>query len=584
MKQVFTPLFSVGNPVLSTVFTLALMVFLLAAGPGAAWAVPANDNLANAVTVTAFPYTETVDNTGATLEADESNNANYSFWYTVTPTTDVALEVWAANDAADPRVGLYTGSAFPLTFANDDGDAESNLDNLGTQSEYFVWGLSAGTTYHIRIASYTQGTINVEINVQAITPLTNDNLANAKPVGNGIDEFVNLANATLEDEEPVVNSIQKSMWYTATPAVDSMLMVIEDGEHGDHVTGLYEGRTYPLTEIVAFDADNRGSDSEGYVQMLTAGTTYSIKVGSRSEDPGVLRVRIAVMPLEDLTNNDLADARGIAGDPYSSAVDNTGAGQVEADEVMCEGSEYAFWYALTPAQDGPVDIIVAAFNQEVEARKVVQNVNPSLGIYTGQGHPLSQVYCQDLNNLFSSDAARYGGGEIARIELTGGTTYYIRIGTAIEGFVGICVSGHGDTPTVSSSDSTITNVSAPATPDGRPSGFIPRKTVEFTATGVTGTANISITFASLPKNPILYKVTDGVWRQIYPSNKTTGITNAALNGTTLTYTIADNSDCDSDNTVGRIQDPVVAGGLEDESAPPIDDDDCFIQALGGRLF
>jgi len=97
---------------------------------------------------------------------------------------------------------------------------------------------------------------------------------------------------------------------------------------------------------------------------------------------------------------------------------------------------------------------------------------------------------------------------------------------------------------------------------GAPANYTVQTVVSFTATNVPGaTADFSIAYVTLPANPIFYKynVISGVWKQIYPTNQTTGITAVALNGLVLSFTIADNSDSDSDATVGTISDPVVVG-------------------------
>lgn len=83
--------------------------------------------------------------------------------------------------------------------------------------------------------------------------------------------------------------------------------------------------------------------------------------------------------------------------------------------------------------------------------------------------------------------------------------------------------------------------------------------MSFVASGVTTSADISLTFTTLPTNNAFYKVVSGTWKQIYPTNQCTGITNIVLTGTTLSYTIADNSDCDDNPAVGVIKDPIAVG-------------------------
>lgn len=112
------------------------------------------------------------------------------------------------------------------------------------------------------------------------------------------------------------------------------------------------------------------------------------------------------------------------------------------------------------------------------------------------------------------------------------------------------------------SSTTVTNTIA-----GAPANYTVESVISFTATGVAGTANFSITYTSLPAIPVFYKVVGGTWKQIYPTNQTTGATNITLVGNTLSFTLADNSDCDSSAVVGTITDPVVVGSQGSSSSP-----------------
>jgi hypothetical protein len=368
---------------------------------------------------------------------------NYSFWYKITPTANSALRVRAVNDAADPMIGLFTGSSHPLSYADNDGDANSNLDNVSDKSENFVWGLKAGVTYYIRVVSITQGPIEVRIDTPALTASIHDNLADAYEVKTLLSEYVDMSTATLETSENTCGSLIRSIWYAVKPVTDSLLTVLEDGEHGDHVLGLYTGTSFPLTSVYCSDSDNRGSDSEGYVKQLTGGTTYYIQVGSRSTSPGVLNTRIAVMPVGVLNNDNLANAKTITSSNFTEYINNSGSGK-EPGESGGTGDDFSFWYSFTPDSDSTVTITAVALNEVVD---------PTIGIYTGTAHPLSVITYQDLDNLFRSDQSGYGGGEEITVKLTAGTRYYLRIASKGQGPVGVAVSGLGVNAPASSSDS-----------------------------------------------------------------------------------------------------------------------------------
>ena len=110
---------------------------------------------------------------------------------------------------------------------------------------------------------------------------------------------------------------------------------------------------------------------------------------------------------------------------------------------------------------------------------------------------------------------------------------------------------------VTSSNAVISDVTVTDSIAGASSNYTPKTVVSFRATGGVSIANISISYSSLPADPVFFKVVNGQWKQIYPSNETNGITNVVLSGNILSFTIKDNYDCDGDPAVGVIQDPVV---------------------------
>lgn len=432
-RRIFVSLFFISLVALSFLpFTLPAAV------------APLNDNLADAKVVSTLPFSETAGNTGGTLEAGEVGGWNYSLWYKFTPTANCALRVIALNDAADPIVGLFTGSAHPLSYADNDGDANSNLDNFSAKSEKFVWGLKAGVTYYIRIASNNPGPIEVMIDTSALAASIHDDLADVYEVKSLLSEYVDMSTATLETNENTCTTLSRSIWYAVKPAENSLLTVLEDGEHGDHALGLFTGTGFPLTAVYCSDSDNRGSDSEGYVKQLTGGTTYYIQVGSRSQSPGVLNVRMALMPAGVLNNDNLANAKKIASTNFAEYIDNSGSGK-EPGEIGGAGDDFSLWYSITPDRDSTAMISAVALNEVVD---------PTIGIYTGTAHPLTEIKSQDLDNLFSSDQSRFGGGEEMTVKLNAGTRYYLRVATKGQGPVGVAVSGlEINTPASSSNSS-----------------------------------------------------------------------------------------------------------------------------------
>ncbi len=151
-----------------------------------------------------------------------------------------------------------------------------------------------------------------------------------------------------------------------------------------------------------------------------------------------------------------------------------------------------------------------------------------------------------------------GNGKVSySVSANPGTS--IRSGTMTIAGKTFTVNQQGGKVSVKSSNAVVTDMAVTDSVTGAPYDYTPEKLVSFKATGVVATATFSITYSSLPANPVFYKVVNGKWKQIYPKTQIDGITNISLNGNTLSFTIADNSPCDGDPAVGIIYDPVVAG-------------------------
>jgi len=122
---------------------------------------PANDNLADAITITSFPFSHTLTETEAESATSETNEAlctslggNLSWWYKITPSSSGNMTIVAGHSDntldCDIRLGVYTGSSHPLSQVScTDSDDGPGANPYG-ESETI--GVTAGTTYYLRLA------------------------------------------------------------------------------------------------------------------------------------------------------------------------------------------------------------------------------------------------------------------------------------------------------------------------------------------------------------------------------------------------------------------------------------------------
>ncbi|MEM9835713.1 MAG: fibronectin type III domain-containing protein [Bacteroidota bacterium] len=88
---------------------------------------------------------------------------------------------------------------------------------------------------------------------------------------------------------------------------------------------------------------------------------------------------------------------------------------LETNETVC-GYDNSWWYAFTPT----VTQLYTLSSGDLSATTLSTDTDVSLGVYTGNAHPLTEVVCQNTNN-------QLGGGETLDLMLTAGVTYYLRV-------------------------------------------------------------------------------------------------------------------------------------------------------------
>lgn len=262
------PKLRLGRTLLAAVATTAL---LGAAAAPAALAAPANDAFATATPVSALPFSDTTDMSGATVETDEPQFCSYSqgsVWYAYTPSSNATLSASTLGSTAPAQLNVY----------RQDGSGLSGLSFVGCQNfgfEPVVFRVEAGTTYFVQGSLPFGPSGQLSLELKTVTPPANDDFADATAVG--AVPFVDhplLSAASAEEGEPsgCAGAGQKTVWYAFTPTETNSYIVDRSGSPTP--LGVYTGSSLgSLDEVTC-------ASYSAAIFRAQAGRTYFLQLAS----------------------------------------------------------------------------------------------------------------------------------------------------------------------------------------------------------------------------------------------------------------------------------------------------------------
>ena len=355
---------------------------------------PANDNFADAELIGALPFTATVDNTDATVEAGEPFSCSSPFrslWYSFTPAQDMVIRVMG------PTSGV-------VTILRAEGPSISDLIGVacaysGTSTNLQV---QAGANYYLRVDSFGQPG-SLQFSVEQITPPANDNFANAEEIGGlPFSASVDNTNATIESGEPgTCGSLFRSVWYSFTPTESMVLRVDTPAGISFSTVAVFRGSGSSFADLTSLACAFSGSPANFQVE---AGQTYYLRLDAYAP-PGVLQLNLTqIFPP---ANDNFADAENISSLPFITTIDTTNATPEPGEPQGCINPPRSVWYSFTPTE-----------NMALRA-----NLNGDFGhyldIFLASGSGIS-----DLNFVTCVSS-----GISTNLQFEGGQTYYLRFGS-----------------------------------------------------------------------------------------------------------------------------------------------------------
>ena len=255
-------------------------------GAPAALAAPANDDFAAATQIAALPFSATDTTVGATIEPSEPqfcSPADNSVWYAITPSADGTLSTDTSGTSLPAQVTVY----------RQDGTGLGGLSFVGCEnfaSGPVVFPVAAGQTYYIQGSTpFFSGGGQLQVNVKAVVPPTNDDFAAATPItGVPFAADPDVSAASVEAGEPLgcAGNGQRTVWYAFRPPA----------------TGSYQASTF-ISPLAVYTGSSLSTLTQvgcggpsPVIFHADAGTTYYLQVSPGFGPGGSVHLSVDVAP------------------------------------------------------------------------------------------------------------------------------------------------------------------------------------------------------------------------------------------------------------------------------------------------
>jgi len=380
---------------------------------------PANDECDAAVALTVNEGMNCAATTSGTLAyatdsgtATTTGTADDDVWYSFTATSETH-KVSAFN---------VEGSTSDLVMEVFEGQCGGLLVKSSDPETFTLTELSVGTVYYLRVYSYGDGLEDTTFDLCVIAlpaALANDECEDATALTvntNGICENVTtatLANATDSGVESEEGNANDDVWFSFVATAEShRVNIAESDDFETLVVEVFDGVCGGLAVV--------SNPDSSYVDGLTIGTTYYVRVFSDSEEPVFTVFDICVSErLAAPANDDCDGAIALTVDAaYCNGVltngNNLGSTPSEDELADCfEEAENDVWFSFTvPANVASVDISTDFTGGTLE--------DTVIALYSGACGDLTEIDCND-------DGGEDTLSRLTDIEVSVGTTYYVRV-------------------------------------------------------------------------------------------------------------------------------------------------------------
>ncbi len=324
--------------------------------------LPANDLCANA-TVVSCGSTVSGSNVGATGTGEPTTSCtttpgSLGVWYSYVGTGDIVTVSTCSANALDTKLNIYTGSCGTFTCVIGNDDNSGCAANTATSQATFNSVL--GTTYYILVTGFGSATGNFSLAVTCVTPLANDDCANAIAISCTSGTVYGTNNGATNTGNPatcITAPGTASVWYTFAGTGQFVTLSTCDSSNFDTKLNVYRGVCGSFTCITGNDNNTActGATGSSEVKFQTVlDTTYYIVVSGLGTATGNFGLNISCAAGQ-AANDSCIRALAITcatGTVSGSNVVATGNGDPTTACGSVTPGAYGVWYSFVGTGDG----------------------------------------------------------------------------------------------------------------------------------------------------------------------------------------------------------------------------------------
>lgn len=256
---------------------------------------PANDNCASAT-----PIGDVTNLAWSTAAATFDGPGGYitspNIWYVYTATCNGTATASLCGSSFDTKIRVFAGGTCSF------GTVVATNDDYCSRQSQATFPVTTGSQFLIEVGGYSSYTGAGVLTTSCFGPPSNDNCANAQPIG----DVTNLAWSTTRatNDGPGGYIVSPNIWYLYTASCDGAVTVGLCGSTFDTKLRVWAGNTCDFNTLVTQDDDGCGGLQSRVTFVAAVGAQFLIEVGGYSSyaGDGVISTSCSLLPTDNCSD------------------------------------------------------------------------------------------------------------------------------------------------------------------------------------------------------------------------------------------------------------------------------------------